>query len=591
MTAHRAWSRGLAAAVIVTAAAGGAAWWRLRPHRAAVAQSHALATPEQLRAQCRDAVGPPRVERIGDRVFVALGYDLANTILIRTDDGNVVVDVSMSPARAREVRAALQAVAPGRTRAVIYTHSHIDHVGGASAWVEPGTEVWATDAFTEHFLKQYGEFRAAETRRGASQYGAHIGEDELPCCTIGRRLDFDRALETGALLPTRTFSGHAELDVGGVHIELVEAHGETHDQLFVWLPAERVLLPGDNYYRAFPNLYTIRGTSPRPVDAWIDSLDRMRRRAPEHLVPSHTVPVHGADNVRAALTRYRDAIQWVRDRVVAGANAGTRLEPIVESIGVPPSLASDPALAPLYGQVDWSARAIYMNHLGWFDGSPEALYPLPERERAARTVAMMGGAERLWSEAERSRQRDPRWTLHLLTLLRDAGLADESTGGRWARTSADALEALAATVGNSNGRGYLLESAYVRRNGATAMPTPRASAAVLDAVPLATIFRVMASRLQPELAVGVHESVRFEFSDTRESFVLTVRHGVLEVAAGDALPGTPAPLAVVHTTAGAWRRIATDTLSPAAAVTGGELRIDGDAAGFYTFSQRFRRGL
>jgi hypothetical protein len=30
---------------------------------------------------------------------------------------------------------------------------------------------------------------------------------------------------------------------------MVEAHGETHDQLFVHIPEKRTLLPGDNYYQ------------------------------------------------------------------------------------------------------------------------------------------------------------------------------------------------------------------------------------------------------------------------------------------------------------------------------------------------------
>jgi len=246
MSRRARWITTLVALLCAVAGASLVAVRRLRPRRAAVVQSRAVATPEQLRAQCRDAVGPPRVERISEHVWLAIGYDLANTILIQTSAGNVVVDVSMSPVRAQAVKAALTAVAPGRTLAVIYTHSHIDHTGGASAWVEPGTEIWATEALSEHFIKQYGEFRTAETRRGAGQYGAHIDEESLPCCTIGRRLDFESAVVTGALLPTRTFSGHAELTFGGVRIELVEAHGETHDQLFVWLPAERVLMPGDN---------------------------------------------------------------------------------------------------------------------------------------------------------------------------------------------------------------------------------------------------------------------------------------------------------------------------------------------------------
>ena len=164
-------------------------------------------------------------------------------------------------------------------------------------------------------------------------------------------------------MPTQTFSGSKTLDVGGTRIDLIEAHGETHDQLFVWLPEERVLMPGDNWYRSFPNLYTIRGSQPRPVDAWIDSLDRMRRLEPKILVPSHSGPVRGEQAVQDALRNYRDAIQWVRDAVVRGANAGEDVDTLANGIGLPPHLATEPALAELYGQVDWSVRAIYSNHL------------------------------------------------------------------------------------------------------------------------------------------------------------------------------------------------------------------------------------
>ena len=93
--------------------------------------------------------------------------------------------------------------------------------------------------------------------------------------------------------------------------ELVEAHGETHDQLFIWLPNQKAILPGDNYYQAFPNLYTIRGTTPRPVRAWIASLDEMRKLEPEYIVPSHTGPIIGKDEVAKQLTDYRDGITWV----------------------------------------------------------------------------------------------------------------------------------------------------------------------------------------------------------------------------------------------------------------------------------------
>jgi alkyl sulfatase BDS1-like metallo-beta-lactamase superfamily hydrolase len=584
----------VASAVALMALVAAGVWWWLAPAESAVRAQRTMPTPEILEAHCREAIGPPRVERVGERIYVAIGYDLANTILIRTDDGNVVVDPGMNPKRAREVREALTEVAPGPTRAVVYTHSHIDHVGGASVWVDQGTEVWATERFVEHFFKQYGRFQQVEARRGARQMGWHVDEDDLPCSALGRRVAIEETLKAGVRMPTRTFTGRASFEVGGVEIELVEAHGETHDQLFVWLPELSVLMPGDNYYLTFPNLYTIRGTSPRPVDAWIDSIDRMRRLAPAHLVPSHTVPVSGRDEVAQALTHYRDGIQWVRDQVVRGANAGQSVDVIAASAGLPEALADVRSLVELYGQVDWSARAIYTNELGWFDGRPEALYPLPPTDRARRTVEMMGGEEAVLREARSARDDgDPRWSVHLLATLRDAA-GDEAHGAHVQSVReelARSLRAVAEGVHNTNGRAYLLESAHELEHGFEALPPPEPDDALVDVIPLDLLFEVLATRLIPERAPDdVHESAVFDFGDDGR-YVVTVRNRVAEVVRGEPLPGTPEPLAVVRTGGTTWRRMAIGKINPASAVASGALEVEGDPLAFYRFIDRFRRGL
>lgn len=64
-----------------------------------------LARPQMLAGRCREHVGEPRVEMVTEGIWVARGFDLANTTLIGTDAGNVIVDPGMDPDRARAARA------------------------------------------------------------------------------------------------------------------------------------------------------------------------------------------------------------------------------------------------------------------------------------------------------------------------------------------------------------------------------------------------------------------------------------------------------------------------------------------------------
>lgn len=521
-----------------------------------------------LQEHCDERIGEPRVEEVADGLWVALGYDLANTILLETPDGNVVIDVGMSPARSAETRAALEALVPGEVIAVIYTHSHVDHVGGASAWVGDDTDIWATEAFTEHLIKQYGAFAPAETRRGNRQFGVDVPNQALPCSALGRRADVAAALETGTVVPNQTFSGSIELSFGDITIELHEAHGETHDQLYVWIPHLDALLPGDNYYAAFPNLYTIRGTSPRPVDDWISSLDRMRAHDPSILVPSHTIPVLGQALVRDALTGYRDGIQTLRDAVVRSANAGLSVEEAVDTIALPPHLANRVDLTELYGQVDWSVRALYTNNLGWFDERTERLYPATAA--AEREVAMMGGPSSVLGEVARALQdSDPRWAAHLLGKLRDAGYGDLEGV---APAMIAAYEQLAAEEPNTNGRGWLMQRAMELDGRAELPGSAILNEELVHDIPVDIVFDVMPSRLDPVASADVETAVRIVFPST--SYTVSVRRGVAEVFEGPALPGSPPVAATVTTTEELWKEMVLGLIEPIEAIGSGDLSID-----------------
>lgn len=561
----------------------------------AVVETRVYPTPAMLDEQCREAIGEPRIERFelgnGVSIHVAIGYDLANTIVIHTPDGNVIVDAMAGTARAEQAKADLLAQAPGPVKALILTHSHIDHVGGSAAWSPLGGQVpiWATAGFTEHFFKQYGVFQAAEQARGKRQFGARVSAENLPCSALGRRIDFASDVGDGVRLPTDTFQGSTVLTVGGVTIELHEAPGETDDQLFVWLPDHRVLLPGDNIYHAFPNLYTIRGTRPRPVDTWIASLDRMRKLAPVLLIGSHTVPVEGEQAIAERLRDYRDAIAFLRASVVRGANAGLSRAEIADAVTLPTTLADQPHLRELYGQLDWSALSIYDAELGWFDGSPETLYPLPSPELARREVELMGGFAAV-REAARTAD-EPRFALHLLAKLRRSELGSDEQRTELEQALAAALRELAATVSNTNGRAYLFEYALELEAGPAPTITPTLSDEFLREIPISLFFDAMPVRLKLELAGDVDETLRLNLTDLDRSVWISVRRGVAEVAWDQPFPGTPEPFATLSTDSLTWKRIALRLDTAGAAVTGGRLQIDGPLGRVSEFFDRFDRGI
>ena len=157
-------------------------------------------------------------------------------------------------------------------------------------------------------------------------------------------------------------------------------------------------MPGDNIYKTFPNLYTIRGTTHRDVTGWIESLDLMKSFYPEYLFPSHTRPVIGKNEINDIFITYRDAIQYIHDQTIRLMNAGYYPDEISEMIELPQNLSSSPFLYEFYGTVRWSVKSIFNGYLGWFNGNPAELDPLSRKEKAKRISKLAGGENELIKE-------------------------------------------------------------------------------------------------------------------------------------------------------------------------------------------------
>jgi len=93
-------------------------------------------------------------------------------------------------------------------------------------------------------------------------------------------------------------------------MSIVFIRGKTDDQIRIWLPDQRVFMCADDLYRAFPNLYAIRGTKPRSLNKWVSSLDKMIDLNPAALVPSQTWPVDGEGRLMKLLA-YRCFVKHI----------------------------------------------------------------------------------------------------------------------------------------------------------------------------------------------------------------------------------------------------------------------------------------
>jgi alkyl sulfatase BDS1-like metallo-beta-lactamase superfamily hydrolase len=380
------------------------------------------------------------VDEAGDGVLVARDFHLGSVIHISTDDGPVVVDTTGGLHAASAARDALAARAPGRARWIVYTHCHPDHCGGADAFESDALEgVLAQDQLPGLWERDMECLWPWHERVRAWQRGRPVEAG----------LGYEEAGGRGFLEPTLTFRDELDLEVGGTRLHLEHTEGETRDHLLVWLPDRRVLCPGDLYYAAFPNLST-PAIGPRPIEGWIRSLDRMLELDAHHLVPSHTRPISGRDNVRAVLTAYRDAIAHVWTATGQALNDGLDVDTAAATIRLPDHLAAEPFLRELYGTVAWGVRAAYDRLTGWFDGSPATLDPLPRTARH-RDVVELAGSDVLVARA-RARHDEGR---HQLALELASIVLDVDPGHRGANeVTIDACRALRAAATSINAKGF-----------------------------------------------------------------------------------------------------------------------------------------
>ena len=507
-------------------------------------------------------------------IFVAVGYGLANSILIEGTDGVTIVDAMESAEAAIPVKEAFAQITSKPVKAMVYTHFHSDHIGGGRIMAgQDHPEVYCHAETLTHLFRTAGITRETTYRRAMRQFCTMLPRDQLINAGIGPLLEFDQNTTLAMLMPTITFSGEQlEIEAAGVKMVLMHAPGETPDQIIVWLPEKKVLLPADDFYHSFPNLYAIRGTAYRDVMLWVASLDKMRALGAQYLVPQHTRPIEGAARIMETLTNYRDAIQFVHDQTVRNINLGLTPEVIVERVKLPAHLAAQPYLQEYYGTVAWSVRAIFDGYLGWFGGNATDLFPLSPKERAQHMAVLAGGEKQLLDQAQKALAADDhQWALELADHLLQ--LSPSLPEARQIR--AKSLRALGEKQVTATALNYYLTQALETQGDIVIGMMKNPDRQTLQQIPLSAFFAGMAVKLNPVKSAEVDLVAGFRFPDTAETYAVHVRRGVAEISTR--FPAAPDIELTVESII--WKEMVTGLRNPAVALAkdvqkeGGVLKI------------------
>lgn len=479
-----------------------------------------------------------KIYEVGDAVHVAVGWGIANIIMVEGTDGVIIVDTGETISQAEEVLAEFRKITQKPIVAVVLTHHHADHVLGTSVFVKPGESIpiIGHESLVQHYVDETGIIVELQSIRAAHMYGAFLGPADRKDANDGIGPFIGRGL-TGFVPPNKTFRDTLDITLAGVRFEMKHVPSEAKSEIALYLPDKKVLLSAEVVQdHTFPNVYTIRGARYRDPLEWVRSLDVLRAWGAESMALQHGPPVFGKDEVERVLTVYRDEIQYVHDQTIRYMNKGLTGQEIANVVKLPPHLdAEKPWGRQYYGTVKHSVRNVYGGYVGWFQGDPVDLDPTPPAESARRHVALMGGRDKVLAAARKAfADKDDHFAAELATYLIRIDQKDMEAR----HLKGAAFRRLGYAEINASWRNYYLVSAMelddqVPEGIYTAVAGKLMLGPALAGMPPEAQIALLPPRLKAEETFADDVVIAVHYADVKEPFKLHLRRGVLEISRGD----------------------------------------------------------
>lgn len=535
--------------------------------------------------------------KVTDKVYQVRGYDLANMTIIEGDTGWILVD----PLTATQTSAAALALVNRQlgerpVKAVIFTHSHIDHFGGVLGVITPEdvrsgkVRVIGPEGFFEEAISENVIAGAVMGRRVQYQMGVPLKSSVVGHLGAGLGKGAPQGGTFTILQPTDTITQTPqEMVLDGIRFIFQNTpHSEAPAELMFYLPDLKALCGAEVVSRNMHNVLTPRGAKVRDTLLWsgyIDEAIELFGGQTDVIFNSHHWPVFGHEEAIGYLKRQRDTYKFMHDQTIRLASGGATPREIAEMIEMPESLASDFATRGYYGTLKHNSKAVYQFYFGWYDGNPANLDRLPPVSEGQRYVAAMGGADAVLAIARTAYDAgDFRWTATLLNNLVFADSENRAARELLART----YDQLGYKAESGPWRDMYLTGASELRSGPKKVQLDISSVEIISQIPLDKFFTSIAVRIDAEKAEGKDLTINFHFTDVEETFVVNIENSVMHHWKKDAAPDADA---TVSLTRGFWLKVLSGKASIRELVFSDEIDIDGSKLKVLSFFSMLDRGV
>ena len=472
-------------------------------------------------------------------IYQVRGYDLSNITFIKGDTGWIVFDPLMSTECAK---AALELVNENLgvlpIKAVVYSHSHVDHFGGVLGIVTPeqvqaeGIAIIAPEHFEEHAVSENVYAGTAMARRASYQYGSLLEKGAQGALALG--IGMSQSNGTVEFLSPNTDITRTgqELEIDGVTMVFQLTPGtEAPAEMNTWFPQKQALWLAENCTGTLHNLYTLRGAQVRDGNAWaeyiMESLALYGQQA-QVVFQAHNWPHWGNENIQEYMTNTAAVYKFINDQTLLYINQGYTEAEIANMIQLPEAMEKVWYTRQYYGTVSHNAKAVYAKYMGWYDANPVHLLELTPTEEAKKLVQYLGDTNRVLEMAKQDYDNgEYQWVAQITNTLVFAD--PENLAARY--LCADALEQLGYQAESGTWRSVYLCAAQELRQGTNTDPASRtAGANIASKMTPAMIFEYMGIRLD---TMAVPDLNFVAVANLPEgSYTVRVHNGVLLYQAG-----------------------------------------------------------